>query len=147
MNTTIQKRIIWNVCLAAAAFVVFVTVLPTGAFGKDWERVIDEQGLLEIVNNTVHLGQTKRYDYGFQWRGEYCSNGTGVIYANGNTYPRTWRISEDHEICATTSTGEKCYRYERSLNHRNKYRGGVEGMPPPFVFIITDEKPEYCSKQ
>lgn len=99
------------------------------------------------MNNTVHLGQTKRYDYGFQWRGEYCSNGTGIMYAQGDPYPRTWRITEDHEICATTTMGEKCYVYERSLSNRSKYRGGVEGAPPPFVFIITGEKPEYCSQK
>ncbi|RLA45041.1 MAG: hypothetical protein DRR06_08240 [Gammaproteobacteria bacterium] len=56
-------------------------------------------------------------------RGEYFADGTGVVHEYGASFPRTWEVKGDNQVCISSARGHVCYTYERNTTDPDLYRG------------------------
>lgn len=55
-------------------------------------------------------------------RGEFRGDGTGTLYSWGATFPRTWKIKGDKQVCITEKFATQCYSIERNIVDSELYR-------------------------
>ena len=99
--------------------VLFTLSSTSIADSNDWEPITGGDNLRQFVS-----GQTfeREFSSGEISRGEYHSDGTGFIYEYGGTFPRTWTVKDDNQVCITADE-VFCYIYEKSTITPGLYRG------------------------
>ena len=135
--------------LFVSIFLLFLQ--STGVFASDWKKIQDPETLKKIYTDTTLRGinyPQSNLDYNqlnTEWQIEYCSDGTGILTFMGHTYPRTWKIKGNDQICITVRSEEKCHFYEEHTKYLDVYRMGVVGKRnAPWVFTVRRQKPEIC---
>jgi len=59
-------------------------------------------------------------------RGEYAADGTGVLHEWGASFPRTWEVRGEDQLCVSAARESGCYLLEESNTDRTLYR--VKGV-------------------
>lgn len=131
-------------------------------FGSDWKKIRDPETLKRIYSDTTLRGvdfpdsNIEHKKLNTEWQIDYCSDGTGLLTFWDQTYPRTWKIKGQDQVCVTVHAEERCYFYEEHTKWENIYRTGVVGkrrtsrmfiannQSAPWVFIVNNQKPEIC---
>ncbi len=98
---------------------LFILSIPAMAQGNDWEPVTGEDNLRQFVSGKTF---EREFSNGEISRGEYHADGTGVVYEYGGTFPRTWAVKGDNQVCITADK-VLCYVYEKSTITPGLYRG------------------------
>jgi len=88
-------------------FILLAILIPCNLlFAQQWQAFKGKDNLTSLFSNTtVTLNKE---------RGEYCSNGTGILYAYGTTFLRTWSVKNEREVCISSEAGGECYTFEQS---------------------------------
>ena len=138
-NTFTMKNLYRYMALHSALVACLMAVMGTAslAFADNWNPVIGEQALRKIYSNT----RTEWKDF----VGEYCSDGSAVVYGWGETFPRTWKVKGDDQVCVTSAEGTECYRFEQSTTSANLYRAILE-TGERVEFAISYIKPRSCKQ-
>ena len=75
-----------------------------GPLFEEWEPMTDEDEIRSLFNGTV-----------YEWnggQGEYCSDGTGIVYAYNGEFPRSWEV-RDNGFCITINDQQDCFTVEK----------------------------------
>lgn len=108
---TIACAISTLVCLLSAP------VISQGA--DDWVAINDPAELRALYSNKTWtlIGPDAHGHYNVVTH--YSADGRGVMIHEGERFPRTWEVSGNDQVCATTAAGIKCYRFERLRSDPN----------------------------
>lgn len=95
---------------------VFIGLL-TGTYAEEWKPVTDSEALKSFMTETP----LTRKEGGERVRGTYNDDGTGMLYAWGAEFPRTWKVVDDViEVDADRSTSR--FKLEASTSDPNQFR-------------------------
>ncbi|MEP5568898.1 MAG: hypothetical protein ABJN62_13745 [Halioglobus sp.] len=113
-------------------------ILPATAFAQSWEPYTGAENLRLLMSDTVVEGKPKE---GVTSIGRYNKDGTGELTVWGETFPRTWRIVGDDQICISAGEGENCARFERAVGKEADYRAidSKTGGILEFSVLSADE--------
>jgi len=60
--------------------------------------------------------------------GEYFPDGTAKIEAWGETFPRTWEVRNDNQVCYMSVTETNCYSFEQNLDAPGEFRAALDDL-------------------
>jgi len=95
---------------------------PAFAQSNDWVPVTGADNLSTFMSG---LTIEQKLPSGELSTGEYHADGTGILISWGVSYPRTWRIEGDDQVCITAEKESQCYQYEQNSSDPERYRGRV----------------------
>ena len=81
---------------------------------QQWKPFEGESNLKSLFTNTKVTWNNQR--------GEYCADGTGILFAYGTIFPRTWMVKNDKEVCVNSEDENVCYLFEQNTYDRSEYR-------------------------
>ena len=117
------------------------------ACAAEWKPIDDPANLRALFTDTVMqatlTGNVKA-------EATYNADGTGELRAWGETFPRTWEIRGNDEVCIGTERGTECLKVEQSGDQADTYRGTDVKSGKQVVFtlsradnkIVVDAKPD-----
>ncbi|MEP4149249.1 MAG: hypothetical protein ABJL54_18665 [Halioglobus sp.] len=94
-------------------------ILPATAFAQSWEPYTGAENLRLLMSDTVVEGKPKE---GVTSIGRYNKDGTGELKVWGETFPRTWRVVGEDQVCISAGQGENCARFEKAVGQEAVYR-------------------------
>ena len=115
-------------------FALFISysALFTSAFAQgEWTPITGEQALRDYMSNARAERQLPN---GSVSTAEYFADGTGVLQSWGETFPRTWRIQGEEQICVADKRSEQCFTLERNNADPYLYRGTITGTGEQIEF-------------
>ena len=117
-------------CLTLSAFF-------TNAFAQgEWTPITGEQALRDYMSG---VRAERELPNGSISTAEYFADGTGVLRSWGETFPRTWRIQGENQICVEDNRSEQCFTLERSNADPDLYRATVIGTGEQVEFRSTGD--------
>jgi hypothetical protein len=125
-----KKPVLLLSVIVSAWFISFAV------FADDWEPVVGEQALRAIYSDVVVEGPNSK--------GEYCADGTGLLYAWGVTFPRKWEIRDDKTVCILAKDRTTCFTFEQSSANKSVYRARNIETDDRAVFEISYKQPKKC---
>jgi len=118
------KRIVCNtafivmyVILFGLIVMTFVTTEP--AYADNWADLSGAETLRKFVAGASAEIELRQ---GVVAIGEYYEDGTAKIEAWGETFPRTWEVRGDDQVCYSSATETNCYTFEQNLDVPGEYR-------------------------
>ncbi len=137
--------------LGSACVSVFLMLsAPVFAQSNDWVPVTGAGNLSRFMSG---LTVERELPSGELSTGEYHADGTGILTSWGVSYPRTWRIEGDGQICITAEKESQCYQYEQNRSDPERFRarvssGGewVEFRSTGVRAVVTNPEQETGSK-
>jgi hypothetical protein len=134
-------------------FLLNCLLLPSIVHANQWQRVIGQEALTSIFNNTTIRGialpnnDLELNKIHTEYDIEYCQDGTGELTFWGQVIPRTWRIKGNDQACIRTDLGERCYYFEQHTQYGYLYRAGLVGSKQmPWGVIVSYDNPSLCNK-
>lgn len=102
---------------------LFIGLLVLGvgtlAYADGWQPIKGEENLRSFMSDTT---VERQLSDGSLNRGEYRADGTGTLYAWGESFTRNWEIKEGDQICVRGESIDECYRLEKSSTDPTLYR-------------------------
>ena len=116
--------------------VLGATVLfPAAAQEDAWEPVTGTETLREFMSG---LSVERDLPGREVARGEYRADGTGVLHQWGASFPRTWRVQGEDQICIAARAELKCYEFEQSTAQESLFRGRDVETGETYEFRVTE---------
>jgi hypothetical protein len=78
--------------------------------------------------------------------GEYFGDGTAKIEAWGETFPRTWELRGDDQVCYMSATETNCYTYEQNLAVPGEYRARHVETGELTAFRVSGTDPRIVTR-
>jgi hypothetical protein len=119
-----------------ALSLVASALLPEIARTQSWQPVAGEAALRSIFTDTV-----------FTWKndvGEYCADGTGTVFAWGESFPRTWEVVDDRRVCIISPDGRVCNTFEQDTTNPARYRVRDHGTDERTIVTLSYRQPRTC---
>ena len=127
------------VCLMGMSFVM------TGvAYAENWQDFSGIEKLQEFVAGASAEIELKN---GVMATGKYFEDGTAKIEAWGETFPRTWEVRNDDQVCYTSDTETNCYSFEQNLDMPGEYRARHIETGEVTLFRVSGTEPRNISRQ
>ncbi len=114
---------------------IATVLFSTSAQAENWEPITDSEALQALFSDTVVEATLKE---GVKATATYKSDGTGEVKAWGDTFQRTWKVEGSDQVCIGMSEQTYCYRLERSVESKDKYR--ATNLTTKEVFVLTIKK-------
>jgi hypothetical protein len=100
-------------------FLAQLLFLSGPLLAQGWEAYTGAENLRRLMSDTVMEGVPRE---GVTSTARYNKDGTGELTAWGETFPRTWRVQGEDQICITVGQSENCVRIEKSTGQESAYR-------------------------
>ncbi len=124
--------------LRSASISIFLMLsAPVFAQSNDWAPITGMGNLSRFMSG---LTVERKLPSGELSTGEYHPDGTGVLISWGVSYPRTWRIEGDDQVCITAEKESQCYQYEQNRSDPELYRARVSSGDKWIEFRSTGER-------
>ncbi len=94
-------------------------IIPCTVLAQSWEPYTGAENLRRLMSDTVVEGKPKE---GVTSIGRYNKDGTGELTVWGETFPRTWRIEGEDQVCISVGQSETCARFEKAVGQETVYR-------------------------
>ncbi len=119
-----EKRTVCNSAFTVMGSILFgltvMTFVTTGpAYADNWVPLSGAETLRTLVAGATAEIELKE---GVVATGEYYEDGTAEIEAWGETFPRTWEVRGDDQVCYSSATETNCYTFEQNLDVPGEYR-------------------------
>ncbi len=111
-----------------------VSLVWSSALAQTWEAIDDPESLSALFSDTVIEATLAG---GIKTVGRYYSDGTGVVETLGETFPRTWEIRDNDQVCIGMGGKITCFRVERNTETTNEYRAQNLTTGETFVMSLT----------
>ena len=98
-----------------------VLLLSSNVYSQNWEKVDDPQALRALFSDTVIEATLPN---GVKTVARYNRDGTGELEAWGDTFPRTWEVRGEDQVCIGISDDTTCYEIERNIDTQH----GIEAV-------------------
>jgi hypothetical protein len=124
---------------------IFLCVLFTShALAHDWQPVTGEEKLKALFSDTVMTATLKGE---VTAKATYNADGTGMLEAWGDKFPRLWEVRSDTEACVNINSEFRCFTLEADGTNPSLYRAtGVE-TGETAEFEVTDQNIKFTSKE
>ena len=133
MDTRQYKYLVRTISL-----LVLLVIQDHNLAAQQWVPYSGENNLRALFSNTV-------VTWGKKLRGEYCSDGTGTVFAYVTTFPRTWTVKNSEQVCINEPGEEEvCYVFEQNQLEPNKFRVTSTDNNERAVVIFLEEAPKSC---
>jgi len=129
-------RVMYLMCLLA--------VMTGPTYAANWVSVSGAETLRVLVSGARAEIQLKP---GVIAIGEYYADGTANIEAWGETFPRTWKVRGDDQVCYTSETETNCYTYEQNLDVPGEYRSRHVETGESIVFRVSGTDPRVMTRE
>jgi hypothetical protein len=106
--------------LLSTVMLCCLATVATSASAQDWQPVTGADELRALFSDTVMTGTLKD---GVTATATYNSDGTGELKAWGDTFPRSWQVKGDDQVCIDIDQQTKCFNIEKDASRSNQYRG------------------------
>ena len=106
-------------------------VVPGAA--ENWEPYTGALNLQRLLSDTVLTGTLTG---GVKAIARYNSDGTGVLEAWGDTFPRNWSVRGDDRVCIEVGREEHCVSFEKAVEKENTYRAINTSTGETTVFSV-----------
>ena len=114
---------------------IIAVSMPAIAQDGDWVPVTGAGTLRSFMEERTAV---RKLPDGEVTRGEYFSDGTGVLHEYGASFPRTWEIRGENQICISSARDHVCYTYERNTTDPDLYRGRNVATGVATEFRVED---------
>ena len=104
------------------------------ASATEWEAVDDPSTLRALFSDSRM--EATLVD-GVEAEANYNSDGSGELRAWGETFPRTWEVSGNDQVCIGMERQVKCFKLERSTTEADIYRATDVDSGERLVLKIT----------
>ena len=106
--------------LTLITVLITALVIPAWVQAGDWEPVTGVDTLRKFISGRT---AERNLPSGETARGEYFADGTGVVHEYGASFPRTWEVRGDDQVCISSAREHVCYTFERNTADPDLYRG------------------------
>ncbi len=113
---------------------VVAAILGSSAQAQEWEAITNPEELRALFSDTVIEATMAN---GVKTLAGYNRDGTGVLEAWGDTFPRTWEIRGQDLVYIGLGQEVHCYRLERNTKSPARYR--AHNLTTDESFEITVE--------
>lgn len=96
-----------------------LTGLQAHAQERNWVPVTGVEALREFMSGLI---AERKLPGGNVSRAEYRADGTGVLYAWGERFPRTWEVEGDDRVCFRVEGERRCFELEQNAAAADRYR-------------------------
>jgi hypothetical protein len=103
---------------------------------QTWEPVTSAQELSALFSDTVMSATLKD---GVTATATYNSDGTGELKAWGDTFPRSWRVKGDEQVCLDIDEQIRCFTVEKDSSGSNQYRSYNVETGESVVFEVHQQ--------
>jgi hypothetical protein len=104
------------------------------ACAQDWEPVTGAENLSALFSDTVMTATLKENVVA---TATYSSDGTGELEAWGDTFPRSWEVKGDSQVCLNIDDDIRCFGVEKDSSGSNMYRAQDSETGEIVVFDVT----------
>jgi hypothetical protein len=112
-------------------------VLSGGAHAQTWQPVTGADKLEALFSDTV---QTATLKDGVTAVATYNSDGTGELKAWGDTFPRSWEVQGDDQVCVGISDDIRCFTIEFDASSPNAHRARVVTTGETVIFQVEERQ-------
>ena len=100
---------------------VFTSLYVTNAqaSSENWSAITGEDKLQKFMSG---LKAERELPSGELQSGEYQADGTGILRAWGASFPRTWQVKDDNQLCVTAERKITCMYLEKNTADLALYR-------------------------
>ncbi len=123
---------------------VIISATSETAYAENWQELSGNETLREFVAGAAAEIELRK---GVIATGRYYEDGTAVIEAWGEKFPRTWEVRGDNQVCYTSETGTNCYSLEQNLDISGEYRARHVETGEMILFRISGTDPRYISRE
>jgi len=117
--------------------VAFIVLAFTpAAFAQDWQAVTGEDELKALFSDTVMTATLKD---GVTATATYNADGTGQLKAWGDTFPRSWQIKGQDQVCIGIDGKLQCFNIEKDAD-TGRYRAHNVATGESVVFEVAGHK-------
>lgn len=113
--------------------IAFLSIITANAFAQDWQPYTGEENLRRLMSGSVLettlAGEAKSV-------GRYSPDGSGVLEAWGESFPRTWSIKDGEQVCIQARQQSFCSSVEKAADQENLYRATNLSTGESVVFTI-----------
>ncbi|WP_406610093.1 hypothetical protein [Agarivorans sp. JK6] len=117
-------------------FGLVVAAAPLYLSAEEWQTVSDDAELRALFSDKIFTATLKG---NVQATATYNADGTGVLNAWNDSFPRRWSVA-DGKICVEVASDSHCVSVERSLDNPNKLRGTRTDTGEAVEFTFEDNK-------
>ncbi|MEH6585014.1 MAG: hypothetical protein V7720_00575 [Halioglobus sp.] len=110
-------------------------LLSSQLMAQSWEPYTGAENLRRLMSDTVMEGAPRE---GVTSTARYNADGTGDLTAWGETFPRTWRVQGEDQVCVSVGEGENCVRLEKAVGQDNIYRATDISSGEIVEFSVLD---------
>jgi hypothetical protein len=118
----------WPVMLALG-------LLCTGLAGAAGWKPIEDPGILRVLFSDTVMQAT--LTNGVRAEANYNADGSGELRAWGETFPRTWEVRGNDEICIGMERETRCFNVEQSADQTDTFRATDVDNGEQLVFTIA----------
>ena len=111
-------------------------VCSSAAFAHDWQPVTGQENLKALFANTVLVAELKP---GTEARAIYNADGTGMLEAWGDRFPRLWAVQSDTEVCINIDLRDRCFTIEQDMDEPGTYKATRIDTGETVQFTVTDQ--------
>jgi hypothetical protein len=129
-NGSLQLR---SLCMNRSILVLFLLYCGN-ASATEWEAVSDPSTLRALFSDTV---MEATLTDGVEAEATYNSDGTGELRAWGESFPRTWEVRGNDQVCIGMGREVKCFSMERSAEQADTYRATDIASGEQLIIKIT----------
>ena len=120
----------FRICLLGT----LVLAWPLFLYAQDWQPVTSSDELARLFTDTTHEAMLTD---SVKATAHYSADGTGVLNAWGEVFPRKWRIEGD-EACFLIDGAFRCARVERNAQKPDEYRATRSDTGESVIFTVQD---------
>jgi hypothetical protein len=116
--------------------ILAVLILTAGfsARAAEWQPLADPEILRTLFSDTV---MQTTLTGNVQAEATYNSDGTGELRAWDETFPRTWKVKGDDQVCIGTERGTNCFQIEQSAEQADTFRGTDVATGEQVIFSVN----------
>ncbi len=131
---TVKVLLLLTACLASQI-----------ALADNWQPLTGAERLQAFVSGATVDIQIRP---GVTAVGAYHPDGTAEIRAWNETFPRTWEVKGDDQVCYTSEEGQtNCYTFEQNLDDALEFRARHIESGEMFIFRAVDGKTRQFARE
>jgi len=115
---------------------LLLCLVATSAQAQDWQPVTGAGELGALFSDTVMTAKLKD---GVTATATYNSDGTGELKAWGDTFPRTWQVKGEDQVCLDIDKQARCFTIEKDSGS-NQHRGTVVDTGETVIFTVEQRE-------
>lgn len=130
MDCKQRKLAVFKILVAGLAGLL---LSPALLWAQDWQEVTDPSDLKSLMSGTTMEATLAK---GEKASAKYNADGTGLVQAWGDSFPRKWEVSDEGRMCIDYGDSKACLKIERDAANQGVFRSTNEKTGESQVFSV-----------